>query len=410
MRDTRSTSPVTICLLVLPYGISGGFATVTLPFALTRAGFSVGAAASIVAFALSSNIWRFAWGPVADLTLTLRRWYLIGVVACAVSLLVLGWVPLDPHRAGVLTMTAFASQVAATLVVLPVGGLMAHTVGDGQKGRAAGWYQAGNLGGGGLGGGAGVWLVSHFSMRAAVSVLGGAIIACAAALYFVPDVHVATGRLGQKLRELGTDFRSMARSPIVLLTIALLVSPIGIGAANNLWSAVAPDWRAGPNTVALATGVFNGVASAIGCVAGGSVADRVGRWWAFFGSGVILALVAVAMAVGPRTPSAYATGVLAYAASLGLANAAFSALALQVIGRGAASAKYAILSSVANVPVAYMTAFDGWMHDRSGAAGMLHMEALLAVGCIAAGLVVLRAIQGDARVSGRAGPAAAARP
>lgn len=393
MRDTRSTSPVTIFFLVLPYGISGGFATVTLPFALTRAGFSVAMSASIVAFAISSNIWRFAWGPVADLTLTLRRWYAIGLVACAVTLLVLGWTPLDPHRAGLLTLIAFGSQVAATLVVLPVGGLMAHTVADAEKGRAAGWYQAGNLGGGGLGGGAGVWLVSHFSTRAATAVLAAAIIACVAALYFVPDVQASSGRLGRKLREIGGDFRSMAQSPAALLTIALFASPIGIGAANNIWSAVAPDWRAGPNTVALATGVFNGVTSAIGCLAGGWIADRAGRWWAFFGSGVLLAAVAVAMAVGPRTPAAYATGVLVYAGSLGVANAAFSALALHVIGRGAASAKYAILSSIANVPVAYMTAFDGWAHDRSGSAGMLHLEALLAMVCIAAGLLVLRRIQ-----------------
>jgi hypothetical protein len=64
---------------VLPYGISSGFVSITLPFVLVRAGFSVALAASIVAIGVSSNLWRFLWGPVADLTLTARRWYLLGL-------------------------------------------------------------------------------------------------------------------------------------------------------------------------------------------------------------------------------------------------------------------------------------------------------------------------------------------
>ena len=68
----------------------------------------------------------------------------------------------------------------------------------------------------------------------------------------------------------------MLSSPAVMVTLVLLASPIGIGAASNLWSAVAPDWRASPNTVALITGALGGVISAIGCVAGGSIADRLG--------------------------------------------------------------------------------------------------------------------------------------
>ena len=47
----------------------------------------------------------------------------------------------------------FISQVAATFILLPVGSFMANRIEEGHKGRAAGWYQAGNLGGMGLGGG-----------------------------------------------------------------------------------------------------------------------------------------------------------------------------------------------------------------------------------------------------------------
>jgi hypothetical protein len=78
MRDRESTRPFVFFFLVLPYGISSGFVSITLPFVLTRVGFSVALAASIVAIGVSANLWRFLWGPVADLTLTARRWYLLG--------------------------------------------------------------------------------------------------------------------------------------------------------------------------------------------------------------------------------------------------------------------------------------------------------------------------------------------
>jgi hypothetical protein len=41
MRERDSTNPVTFFFLVLQYGISNGFVSITLPFILTRAGFSV---------------------------------------------------------------------------------------------------------------------------------------------------------------------------------------------------------------------------------------------------------------------------------------------------------------------------------------------------------------------------------
>jgi hypothetical protein len=72
--------------------------------------------------------------------------------------------------------------------------------------------------------------------------------------------------------------------------------------------------------------------------------------------------------------SASNIGVLAYALASGMAYAAFSAIVLLAIGRGAAATKYATLSSLGNLPVVYMTAANGWVHDRFGTAWMLHFD------------------------------------
>ena len=88
MHSRESTRPFLLFFLLLPYGISTGFASITLPFFLTRAGFSVASAAAIVALGVSTNIWLFCWGPIVDLTLTPRRWYLLAVVVLIYSFFV----------------------------------------------------------------------------------------------------------------------------------------------------------------------------------------------------------------------------------------------------------------------------------------------------------------------------------
>jgi MFS family permease len=395
LRDRRTVQPITFFFLVLPEGLSIGFISVTLPFLMTRAGFPVAQSASIVAIGLSANAWRFLWGPIIDATRSLRSWYVTGVVAATVTLAVLSVSPLTPTAAGLLTVLVFVSQVAATFVVIPVGGLMAQCVLDDEKGRAGGWYQAASLGGSSLGGGAGVWLASHTSVQIAGLTMVAVMAASATAIRAVPPLNrTADDPLTQRLRSIAMDFRDMLRSPRSVFAILLFVSPIGIGAAYILWTALAPDWRASADTVAWTNGLFGGLGSAIGCVAGGWIADRVGKWWAYFGSGALLGLVALVLALSPRTPAFYAGGTLGYAVTMGVAYAAFSALVLYVIGRGAAATKYAIMASLGNLPVAYMTAFEGWLHDRAGVVLMLHVEAAITALTILVGLAVLGRIEG----------------
>ena len=397
----QSTHPFAFFFLVLPYGISSGFVSITLPYFLTRAGFSVAAAGAMVAVGVSANLWLFLWGPLADLTLTPKRWYLIGLTTGAGAIFVLSLIPFQQSATALLTAVVFLSQIATTLVILPLGGLMAHTVPDEKKGRAAGWYQAGNLGGNGVGGGAGVWLGAHMSKELAGSVLAVAMLLAALALYFASDVRIVSPgeSFRSRMRLLGHDLLAMLRLAIPLLTIVLVASPIGAGAMNNLWSAVADDWHASADVVALVTGVLNGIVSAVGCVLGGWVCDRFGRWWAYFGFGLALAFVAIILAALARSPLVYEIGVLVYAFFVGAGYAAFSAMVVHAIGRGVASTKYAFCQSLGNLPVVYMTALNGYVHDKYGTNWMLMGEALAAIACVIIGLLVLRAILNRSRAA-----------
>ena len=391
MNQQLFTKPFYIFFLVLPYGISIGFVTVTMPYVLTNKGFSVAEVAGIVSLGLSANIWRFFWGPLADLSLSLKKWYWIGVTACVSTLLLLCFIPFKIQNITLITGVVFLSQVAATFVVLPVGGIMAKRIEENKKGSAGGWYQAGNLGGMGLGGGAGLWLTTHYNVALAGVVLGLGSLLCALFVIFIKDVYSEKNEnIFVSLNVMLKDVVSMLRIPIVIFVMLLFCMPIGTGAASNLWSSIAADWKADADTVALVTGILSGIISAIGCVIGGFIADKFGNWWAYLGAGFLCALITILMALLPYHPMTYVAGVLAYAFVLGLINAAFTSLALYATGKKAAATKYSLLSSIANIPVVYMTAFDGWAHDLKGSKYMLVTEALAAVVFIALSIVVLK--------------------
>lgn len=385
----RSSPAFTYFFLILPFGISNGFLGVTLPFVLSEEGWSVAAIAALVAIGGSSNLWRFAWSPIVDLTLSTRTWYILGLLAAATGMASFAVMPRQEGWA--FTGLVFFSQVAATIVILPVAGMIAHTVPENAKGRASGWYQAGNLGGGGIGGGIGVWMASQGVYPMACLALAIAMLACALSLRWVPNVRALPGsRISERLWALGQDFRALICSRNTLLVVLILASPIGVGAAGFLWSAVASEWQASPNTVALVTGTLAGITSAIGCVAGGWLCDRVGRFRVFFSSGALLAGMAVIIAAAPHTPNAYRIGVLTYAFIMGVAYGAFTAIVLATVGKGAASGKYAILASIGNLPVVYMTALNGWAHDQWDASGMLYLEAGITMAAVALGVIGVR--------------------
>ena len=355
-----------------------GYVSVTLGYLLGHAGVNAQQVAALVAVFFIPQTWKFLWAPVADLTLTRKHWYALSAVLCAAGLLGLGLISPSAARLPWLNAVAFGASLATTFLAMSVESLMAYGTPDAQRGRAGGWFQAGNLGGLGLGGGAGLWMAEHVAQPwIPAAVLGAVCLGCCLALFFLPEPpRVPRGEsvihgVGTVLRDLWGVVRS--RGGCLALLICFL--PIGTGAAGNLWAAISADWRASANTVALVTGVLGGVASMAGCLVGGALCDRMDRKTAYWVFGLAQALCAVAMALSPRTEAMYVTFVTLYWFVTGFTYAAFSAVVLEAIGVGAAATKYNVFASLSNMPIAYMTLVDGWAHTRWGAGVMLAAEA-----------------------------------
>jgi len=376
MQTPQYTKPFYIFFLTMPSGISQGFVTVALPYLLTQHGFSVAQVSAVVALGFSANLWRFLWGPVVDISLSLKKWFWISLLLSTASLLLLCFNSFNVKEQALITLIVFISQVAGTFMLLPVNGFMAKCIKENQKGRASGWYQAGSLVGVGAGGGAGLWFTTHFSVLIAGMVLCTASVLFALVILLIKDVtHEKEKTILKELAGMGKDILAMLKVPVALLVIFLILLPIGTGAAANLWSAIAKDWHTSADTVALVTGILSGFVSAVGCVIGGLVIDRWGNWVAYLGSGILCALITFIMAIMPFEPYVYIIGVLAYTFGLGLINAAFTSVILFAIGKRNVATKFSLLASIGNLPVVYMTAFDGWAHDKYNSKYMLLAEA-----------------------------------
>jgi len=374
--------PAVFMVLIVPFGVMSGYLSVTIVYLLTQAGVGVEASGGLVALSYLPHSWKFLWAPLADTTLTRKHWYVVSALVSALGIYATGAVPAESGSLPLLTAIVLISNVAVTFLAMAVESLMAYCAAEDGKGRAGGWFQAGNLGGYGLGGGAGLWLAQAIQPAwIGAAILALSCLLCCAALAFVaePPTHVRSGGYTRAVIELLKDLWSVARSRRGFLALLICFLPIGSGAASNLWSAVADDWHASANTVALVTGVFGGIASAVGCIVSGYWCDRMDRKLAYAFFGVLLAACAVAMALAPHTEIMYVVWTLAYAVVSGFCYTAFSAVTLEAIGQGAAATKYSLFSSLSNMPIGYMTAVDGWAAARWGPDGMLHAEALIGV-------------------------------
>lgn len=394
-RPPRKPHPILFAVLMYPFGALSGYLTVAIAYDLGHAGIPLEAIGALVAVSYIPNTWKFLWAPVIDVTLTPRIWYVGSAVVSSAGVLAMGTIPPDERSLVVMNVVVFLASLAVTFNDMTVDVIAAHTAPQEQKGRYGGWMQVGNLAGGGIGGGLALWLSQNLSERwMAAAFIAVTFLLCPLALFAIPktvkvikDANVV-GRVMIVAREAWVMVRSRAGA----LALLVLFLPLGTGAASGLFAAVAGDWSASAEAVALANGVWSGVVSGIGCLIGGFFCDRMDRKWSYALFALVQAACAVAMALAPRTETMFVVFSLLYALTAGLTYASFCALTLEVIGFGAAATQYNLLASLSNFPIQYMTLIDGRAHTLWGSSGMLITEAVVATAGVGVYFIVSRIV------------------
>lgn len=191
MPPKRSTvaHPVVWTVLYLPFGAMSGFVGVALTFLATKNGLSITEASLLNGAQFISQWLKWTWAPAVDVTLGPKRWYLIGTVASALGVFLMSAMRMSEETLpALLAVIAFASLLNS-IVGMAIESIMAATTPPAEVGRTSAWFQAGNLGGAGLGGGLGLQLLEILPATWMTgAILGVAFVACGLALLFVPDV------------------------------------------------------------------------------------------------------------------------------------------------------------------------------------------------------------------------------
>lgn len=379
----RAIAPPLFAFTSSVAGMTAGFVTVTLGFVLVGRGFSLSAIAGLVALNLLPGTWRVLFGPIIDLSLTPRHWFILAAIGSAIGVGYFAVIRLDPSNLSGIGIMALAMGVFAALTLSAQTAAIAITTAPDVRGRIAGWVQAGNLGGAGIGGGLGLWLATHVGMTTAALALAALCLAAAWPMLLIRTPRSGTGQpLAIVLRGIGRDAQALVTTRRGFLTVVAVTVPFGQGAFLGLLSSVSRDWGASGDLTATTTGLLAGLVSIPGCLIGGYLCDRFAAQTVLAWSGVACALGEIAMALGPRTPVAFVGFALANNLLMGVAYAAVAAVVYVGLKGVSGGTLGSLLGSLSNVPLVATTALLGAVSGAYGANGMMWTEA--ALGLVAA--------------------------
>lgn len=374
--------PAIFMFLYLPFGIFFGFIGVTMGFLLTNAGVSLAGVATIVSLPFLPNMLKFLWAPLVDTKLTVKKWYLIANIGTAAGIFITCLLPFNNQTLVPLRVIILLTGLANSIVAMSTESLIAQNVPEEEKGQAGGWLQAGNLGGFGLGGGAGIWLAEKLADKW----MAGAVIAVICLLCQFGLLKLTEGfsfsrekKYLKTITNLGKAIWMILKSQRGFLALLMLFLPIGSAAATSLWSSVYKDWNATPGEVALVVGALGGILSAVGCLIGGWICDRMDRKKAYIFYGLFQVVCALSMAFCPRTEWMFVIWTSLYGVSNGLTMAGFSGIVFEAIGKTGAATKYNVFASIGNIPLYYMIFVDELAHRKWGDTGMLITESAITV-------------------------------
>jgi len=359
----------------LPFGLVLGFAITALPFLLSHSGVSTDRVAVVSAVVLSANSWGSLFNPILDVGLTRRAYFWLTAAISAICMAAALW-SLPAGHIGYVTALVVCAVLAIVLNSGAVQGWTAEFVPERLRGAVGGWFNVAYLGAGAVGSLIVMKLAGRVSSRTLALAVAGAILASALPTVWFPTPRRSAFRVRQIFSDTTRAIWRVSRRRESLIGFALFLSPASCVAAINLFSALGKDFGASSDLVIWVTGAGCAVSTSLGALAGGYAAGRLPRGYIYLGAGIAAAACALAAAFLPHTPVSFAVSVLLYNLIAGMSYAAFTALALELIGTGnpVASTQMGLFTMIGNAAISYMTWFDGLGYHAYGVTGLLAVD------------------------------------
>lgn len=365
-------------LLIAPEAvISIGLINGALSFLLRNEGVDPARVAGIVSLLTLPHAVYFLWGPITDFFVSRRAWLILSS-ASAAALILLAF---HQSRLGSpLSVTLlFAAACLGVLVAAACGGIMGTLEGEANRRRAGSFYQSGSLAFGGVA----VFLFVSLS-RLSLSTLGwvlAAMIVLPSLSAFIAPSQPESGahKASEEAIRIWSEFRTtFLRWPAIPYTL-MITFPACSGAMIGLLPELARDYGVSGSQVAWMNGLAGALLTAAGALAATLVPVRVRAPIAYLVAGIVNAGSLAVLALGPMIPIVYFTGTVLFLFTVGACYAFFTAVALEFLGPSgkSGSARYAIINSIGNLPVAYMSWVDGRGYAHWGPRAMPGIDAIL---------------------------------
>ena len=366
--------PWLFALSGMPYGVVGSFSGQVMPYLTARAKINVGKIGWFGALLLVPPMLQFLYAPIVDVGPKRKHWLIIVSVLGAACLIAACMTPLPGHVTLFLAF-AVAAQLISGLVGSCNGGLLAVSMPNELRGRAAAWLNVGNLSGGALSAAVAIWMTGHkfsplvIGLALSVMMIGPSL----AILAVVEPPRDNIAHLREVFATTLHDIKSVLLSRKGITGILLCLSPVGTAALANYFSGMQKDFGASDDLVAFVSGPANAVLTAAGAFIGGYLCDSFNRRAMYLLSGALTALCGVLMVIAPHTWFTYLWGVSMYALITGFCYSAFTATVLETVGEGgkAASTQYTLFTAAGNAAIAWVLVVDSRFHDAHGATGVV---------------------------------------
>ncbi len=368
---------------VISLGLVGG----ALTFLLRNEGVDPARAASISALIALPHAIYFLWGPITDFWFQRRTWLMITAMAAAATVVCAFQLPHLGSRWAVSLL--FLGACIAVLAPAACGGMMGTLRSELNRRRAGSFYQTGSLAIGAVAVFAIASLSGHLSLGSLGWIVGAMIALPAFAAFAAPSQpvvaeHSARQTVALIWREFKSTFLRWEAIPITLL----ITCPSGSGAMIGLLGELARDYGVTGQQVAWINGIGGALLTSAGALAAALIPVRIRAPIALILSGLANAATLAVFALGPMRPAIYLIGTVLYLLTVGACYAAFTGVSLEFLGGSgkSGSARYAIINSLGNVPVVYMTWLDGRGYALWGPRGMPATDAILSA--LSAGILL----------------------
>ncbi len=373
--------PWLFAFLIAPTAVIAiGLVNGALSYLLRREGINPARGSQIVALLTIPHTIYFLWCPIADFWMRRRTWVLVSSGAAAATLAVAFHQPsLASPWAIRLILLSFCF---ALLTAASTGGIMGALQTERNRRTAGGFYQAGSLAFAAVAVFVLVSLAEHFSLGFLGWVIAAMVFLPALAALAVPageapgthSVHETAARIWSEFR---ITFLRWDAIPYTLL----IVMPMCSGAMIGLLPALAADFGVSGTQVAWINGIGGALLTAAGSLGAAAIPVRIRAPIAFLLAGIANAATLAIFALGPQRPAVYFTGTVLYLFTIGGCYTLFTGVVLEFLGHSGKSggARYSIINSFGNLPVAYMSYVDGVGYARWGSRGMPAIDAALSI-------------------------------